>query len=187
MSSPLPSPEQVLRSFERTAEDEEPQTQDVDSVDSQPPPQAFTPNAAPPSSRLPTYYSVEYPGYVQPQPSSLVYALRTLGGQKALKNAFSEGGRILELKLQPDNPFAHPVTGDVVNTNKLLVKVVTRRKKGNVPNPSTGPRVNTNELGGMSTDKGKGKEVQPEEGTYSAEIVGVIPKTIRFRSASYVC
>lgn len=146
------------------------------------PPHPAASSVALPASRLPTYYSVEYPGYVQSHPSSLAYALRTLGGQKALNDAFNEGGRILELKLQPDNPFAHPITGDVVNTNKLLVKV-TRRKKRDNENTDAGT-VNTHGIEGVTLDKGKGKEAQPEEEAYSAEVVGAIPKTIRFRSAS---
>ncbi|QRW02231.1 transcription factor tau subunit sfc1 [Ceratobasidium sp. AG-Ba] len=107
-----------------------------------------------------------------------------MGGQKALDRAFGEGGRILELKLQPDNPFAHPITGDVVATNKLLVKVVTRRKK-RILGQEAGPSIAPATTDGSSVDKGKGKEVEAgtqSAGTYTTEILGIIPKTIRFRS-----
>ncbi|KAG8723705.1 tau 95 subunit of transcription factor TFIIIC [Ceratobasidium sp. 395] len=134
------------------------------------------------------FYSVEYPGYVKSASSSIAHAIRTMGGQKALNHVFGESGRILELRLQPDNPFAHPVTGDVVATNKLLVKVTARRKKKTMENYLNETSLDPNRTGTETTGKGKGKDVgtdaQVEEpsGTYTAEIVGIIPKTVRFRS-----
>ncbi|KAG8711285.1 tau 95 subunit of transcription factor TFIIIC [Ceratobasidium sp. 423] len=139
-----------------------------------PPPQ-------PPRSKLPTYNSIEYPGYISPNPTSINRAIHTLGGQKAVSKAFTEGGKILELKLQPDNPFAHPVTGDVVGTNKLLVKVVVRRPKRDEPEPG-GDELTSADGAGPSGDKGKGKEQPEGEGTYTAEVVGLVPRTVRFRS-----
>lgn len=124
-----------------------------------------------PRTKLPTYNSIEYPGYISPNPTSIARAVHTLGGQKEIQKSFAEGGKILELRLQPDNPFAHPVTGDVVGTNKLLVKVVVRRNKQGD--------------GAAIGDKGKEKEQQEEGGTYTAEVVGLIPKTVRFRSKSH--
>ncbi|QRW16504.1 transcription factor tau subunit sfc1 [Rhizoctonia solani] len=124
------------------------------TTDSQTPTQ---PQAA--HTKLPTYHAIEYPGYISPNSSSINRAITTLGGQKSVQNAFADGGKILELRLQPDNPFAHPVTGDVVGTNTLLVKVVTRRKK-----------------------QGKEQVDGENQGTYTAEVMGIIPKTVRFRS-----
>ncbi|CAE6433972.1 unnamed protein product [Rhizoctonia solani] len=147
------------------------------TTDSQTPTQ---PQAA--HTKLPTYHAIEYPGYISPNSSSINRAITTLGGQKSVQNAFADGGKILELRLQPDNPFAHPVTGDVVGTNTLLVKVVTRRKKqvGGTNNP----RNNGSNVAGSSEEKGKGKEQVDGEnqGTYTAEVMGIIPKTVRFRS-----
>ncbi|CAE6426690.1 unnamed protein product [Rhizoctonia solani] len=134
-----------------------------------------------PRSKLPTYNSIEYPGYISPNPTSINRAITTLGGQKSISNAFTEGGRILELKLQPDNPFAHPVTGDVVGTNKLLVKVVVRRPKRGEQGLE-GDEVSDGDVAEPTGDKGKGKEQAEGGGTYTAEVVGLIPKTVRFRS-----
>ncbi|KAF8709297.1 RNA polymerase III transcription factor (TF)IIIC subunit, partial [Rhizoctonia solani] len=147
------------------------------TADSQTPNQ---PQAA--RTKLPIYHAIEYPGYISPNSTSINRAITTLGGQKCVQNAFSDGGRILELRLQPDNPFAHPVTGDVVGTNTLLVKVVTRRKKQVGGTNDLGNSGST--VAGSSEDKGKGKErVDGEsQGTYTAEVMGIIPKTVRFRS-----
>ncbi|KAG5654500.1 hypothetical protein H0H81_001141 [Sphagnurus paluster] len=107
------------------------------------------------------FYSVEYPGYVRS--TSVPLAISNLGGQNALDNAFkraaSKTETLIELKLRPGQPFAHPVPGDVVATNNILLKVVKRRRKR--------------------------LESEVDDGTmgdYTAEVVGVIPKTARFRS-----
>ena len=108
-------------------------------------------------------FSVEYPGYVRPV--SIPLAVDNLGGQSSLYNAFkrtaSKTDALLELRLRPDNPFAHPVPGDVVGTSNLLLKVVKRKRR----------RV-------------QGQEDVPV-GEYTAEAVGVISKTVRFRSGFF--
>ncbi|KAL1666102.1 RNA polymerase III transcription factor IIIC subunit-domain-containing protein [Schizophyllum commune] len=106
------------------------------------------------------FYSVEYPGYVQD--TSVPIAVRALGGAQALDTAFKRAiGKqesLVELRLQPDNPFAHPVAGEVVQTNNLLLRV-TKRK-----------RVRRN-----------GVPLAQPEWEYKAEIAGVVPRTVRFR------
>ena len=76
-------------------------------------------------------YSVEYPGYVKEE--SVPYAIRTLGGQSSLEAAFrrnaSKQDALLELNLRPDDPFSHPVPGDVVSTNNIVLKIVKRRRR----------------------------------------------------------
>lgn len=108
------------------------------------------------------FYSVEYPGYVQA--TSVPIAMKNLGGQASLDNAFkrtaSKTEALLELALRPGQPFAHAVPGDVVGTNNILLKVVKRKRKRRV-----GEEVNDGAIG-----------------EYTAEAVGVIPKTARFRS-----
>ena len=112
-----------------------------------------------------SFYSVEYPGYVQL--SSVPLAISNLGGQSKVDNAFKRSApksqhTLLELSLRPGNPFAHPIPGDVAGTNNLLLKV-TKRKRKQVD-------------GGPSTSTGE----------YTAEVVGVVSKTVRFRSDFYV-
>ncbi|HEV7738039.1 MAG TPA: hypothetical protein VGO47_11785 [Chlamydiales bacterium] len=107
------------------------------------------------------FYSVEYPGYLQSS-SSVSEAIRMLGGQKCLDNALGRGKKngerenVVDLSLRPDNPFSHPVSGDVISNSNLLLKVVKRKRK-------------------QPTHDGL-------VGEYTAEVVGSIPKTIRFRS-----
>ncbi|VDC06134.1 unnamed protein product [Peniophora sp. CBMAI 1063] len=116
-----------------------------------------------PEHPLPTsiLYSIEYPGYVRPQ--SVPYALQTLGGQSSVNTAFRAGASkqesLLELNLRPENPFSHPIPGDVVNTNNIVLKVVKRKRR----------RVNA---------AGKEENI----GEYTTEAVGTVPKTVRFRS-----
>ncbi|KIO32752.1 hypothetical protein M407DRAFT_66276 [Tulasnella calospora MUT 4182] len=106
------------------------------------------------SRRLPqtSFYSIEYPGYVSETPEALASALKTLGGQAAVDKVFKQPrSRILDLKLRPDDLFAHPIPGEAVNSLKILVKV-TRRKR------------------------------RKEEPVYTAELLGTIPRTVRFRA-----
>lgn len=108
-------------------------------------------------------YSIEYPGYVQS--TSVPEAVRTLGGHQALEKAFRKSSKpdaFLELRYRPDNPFAHPIAGEVVQTNSILLKVVKRRRK---------------RAEAASTD-----EQEPDPvGEYTVEPVGLIPGTARFR------
>ena len=108
-------------------------------------------------------YSVEYPGYVQP--TSVPEAVGTLGGQQALEKAFRKSTKpdaFLELRYRPDNPFAHPIAGEVVQTNSILLKVAKRKRK---------------RVAGTSTDEQDAGPI----GEYTVEPVGLIPGTARFR------
>lgn len=121
-----------------------------------------------PERQLPQipFYSVEYPGYVGP--SSVPTAVKNLGGQtsidKAFKRTASKTESLIELALRPGQPFAHPIPGDVVGTNNILLKVVKRRRKRR-----------------MDRDRDDGAM-----GEYTAEAIGIIPKTARFRSECWM-
>ncbi|KAJ6629184.1 RNA polymerase III transcription factor IIIC subunit-domain-containing protein [Mycena sp. CBHHK59/15] len=108
-----------------------------------------------------SFYSIEYPGYVRT--TSVPTAVQNLGGQAALDGAFKRSAAktepMLELRLRPGNPFAHPIPGNVVPTNNLVLKVVRRKRKNR-----------------METDDGA------LQGEYTAEVVGSTFKTVRFRS-----
>lgn len=116
-----------------------------------------------------TFYSVEYPGYVKP--TSVPQAIINLGGPLSLDTAFKRTAlkteTLVELNLRPGNPFAHPIPGDVVSTNNILLKVVKRKRR---------------KLGGRD-------DTEAILGDYTTEAVGVIPKTVRFRSEdnSWLC
>jgi len=132
---------------------------------SNPTPSPVTPA---PERRLPAthVYAVEYPGYVQP--TSIPLAVARLGGQQNVENAFKRASgkteSLLELHLRPGNPFAHPIPGDVVHTNNILLKVVKRKRK---------------RRDGEGVIEGGSNE---PVGEYTVEAVGIIPKTVRFRS-----
>ncbi|KAN0126608.1 RNA polymerase III transcription factor (TF)IIIC subunit domain containing protein [Russula decolorans] len=117
-----------------------------------------------PAHELPTthFYSIEYPGYVRPE--SVDKAVHTLGGQLSIDRAFRRSApredSPLELNLRPDNPFSHPLLGDLVPTNNMLLRVVKRKLKHPRPDDDGAQTV----------------------GEYTAVAVGVIPKTARFRS-----
>ncbi|KAF8484497.1 RNA polymerase III transcription factor IIIC subunit-domain-containing protein [Russula ochroleuca] len=121
-----------------------------------------------PTHELPTahIYSIEYPGYVRPE--SVSRAIHSLGGQSSIDRAFRRSApredSLFELNLRPDNPFSHPLLGDLVPTNNILLRVVKRKLKKRPP-PNDG-------------DDG----AETVEGEYTAVAVGVIPKTARFRS-----
>ncbi|CAJ0640028.1 3656_t:CDS:2 [Entrophospora sp. SA101] len=86
---------------------------------------------------LPTqqqFFSVEYPGYVK----NIDRVLKTLGGQKGLKKAINED--MMELWFRPDDPFSHPINGNVIPTSNLLLKVTRRKRRiadyQYIPNPN---------------------------------------------------
>ncbi|KAG9317214.1 RNA polymerase III transcription factor IIIC subunit-domain-containing protein [Chiua virens] len=103
-------------------------------------------------------YSIEYPGYVQQ--SSVPLAVRNLGGTSKLDSAFkrtaARNEALLELNLRYGNPYAHPIPGDIVGTNNILLKVTKRKRR----------RVDDDGI----------------IGEYTAEPLGVILKTARFRT-----
>jgi general transcription factor 3C polypeptide 5 (transcription factor C subunit 1) len=117
-----------------------------------------------PAHELPTthFYSIEYPGYVRPE--SVSKAVHSLGGQSSIDRAFRRSApredSLLELNLRPDNPFSHPLLGDLVPTSNILLRVVKRKLK-HPPDDDNGAQT---------------------VGEYTAVAVGVIPRTARFRS-----
>ncbi|KAJ1663353.1 tau 95 subunit of transcription factor TFIIIC [Coemansia sp. RSA 1813] len=108
-----------------------------------------------------TLVSVEYPGYV----NNIETAIKTLGGRERLARTVTEDvGMPVELRYRNKDPASHPINGNVVPTQNLLIKVKRRTRV---------PRRNN----GHSTD---GTAAAPAETT--AEVVGIIDKTVRFRT-----
>ncbi|PPQ95004.1 hypothetical protein CVT25_000241 [Psilocybe cyanescens] len=126
------------------------------------PPSVFTL----PGQPLPqvSFYSIEYPGYIGPH--STPTAIRNVGGQVRIDHAFKRTAQksdaLLELSLRPENPFAHPIPGDIVPANNLLLKVRRRKRKQSAASP-------LHSANGLV-------------GEYTAEVVGIVSKTVRFRS-----
>ncbi|KAJ1627878.1 hypothetical protein T492DRAFT_595314, partial [Pavlovales sp. CCMP2436] len=62
---------------------------------------------------------VEYPGFVR----DTERALETLGGLDAIALARHDDSTLLQLRLRPDDPYAHPIFGETVLTAALLLRV----------------------------------------------------------------
>ncbi|KAI8150225.1 RNA polymerase III transcription factor IIIC subunit-domain-containing protein [Fennellomyces sp. T-0311] len=93
---------------------------------------------------------VEYPGRVK----NVQRAIQTLGGEKKIANTLNKDIKTLELKYRPEDPFSHPISGDVISTAAVVLKITKRKKKS-----------------------------QPdEEATYKAEAIGTVPRSCRFRA-----
>ncbi|KAJ1821840.1 tau 95 subunit of transcription factor TFIIIC [Coemansia sp. RSA 2599] len=104
-----------------------------------------------------TVLSVEYPGYV----ANTENAIKSLGGREKLARDVSEDtGARLELRYRYNDPTSHPISGEIVPTQNILIKVRRRTKRAK----------------GAPKDKNAEKSVET-----SAEIVGIIEKTARFR------
>lgn len=127
--------------------------------------------------------SIEYPGFITPDPSSLQRALWTLGGPPRLETLLEhdptrpkEGNSaalpIVELNygrthedraVQEASRWRHPVLGQVVQADKVVLKVRKRRKV----------RVHKD-----------GTRERLEAGEYTMEMLGGVTETVRFRSES---
>jgi len=74
---------------------------------------------------------------------------------------------LMELRFRPDDPFCHPINGDVIPTSNLLLKVTRYKKK----------RQNNN----MNCENKEKSNVQED---VKFDILGIISKTCRFRGMS---
>ncbi|GAB5592501.1 tau 95 subunit of transcription factor TFIIIC [Umbelopsis nana] len=96
------------------------------------------------------FFNIEYPGRM----SNVDRAFENLGGVQLLQRRFRQENPEIELKFRPKDPFSHGISGNVVNTRNLLLKVTRQVKKSD---PSV------------------------QVGDYNAEIIGNVTKTCRFR------
>ncbi|KAJ3109327.1 tau 95 subunit of transcription factor TFIIIC [Phlyctochytrium bullatum] len=80
-----------------------------------------------PSAPLPnwTFHVIEYPGRILNTDA----AIKTMGGSRAIEQAFASDLGHIELRYRYNDPFSHPIFGDIVNTANLMLKVTRKRKK----------------------------------------------------------
>ncbi|KAF8978960.1 tau 95 subunit of transcription factor TFIIIC [Entomortierella lignicola] len=112
------------------------------------------------------FFSVEFPGYIK----NLDKALEALGGEQAITNASAP----LDLRFRVRDPFSIPVQGQHVSTGNFLLKATRRYKVKRQPGSqrSLPPyRAPTDD------DVPYEKNEKPE---YKFEVMGAIPKTVRF-------
>ncbi|KAJ6420407.1 hypothetical protein OIU84_027864 [Salix udensis] len=69
-------------------------------------------------------FAVYYPGY----PSSTSRAIQTLGGTESILKARSSQSNKLELYFRPEDPYSHPVSGELRSCHSMLLKI-SRKKK----------------------------------------------------------
>ncbi|TPX67606.1 hypothetical protein CcCBS67573_g07465 [Chytriomyces confervae] len=105
------------------------------------------------------FHVVEMPGRIigsDPQ-----NAIAAMNGMDAVAKAFSQDLVPLELSLRPNDPFAHPLLGEIIPTANLLLKVTRKRRK---------------------TGSGPNGEYLESDYKIETEIAGIIVKTGRFRA-----
>ena len=115
------------------------------------------------------FQSVEHPGTIGPSSASLAKALRTLGPPEDLDGVFNRSLPHLDLRLRPDDHWAHPIPGERSTTHRLLLKV-TRRRRRQQANAGDGGKDVTS---GPSSDR--------RGGVYKVDIPGSVKQTVRFR------
>ena len=128
-----------------------------------------------PSSTAPTktypkqsYASIEYPG-----PVSQAEAILKVVSQSDISECFNSTGttieqKTLEMRYKEGDLYANPVRGLRVPSQKLLLKVTKRRRRAR-------------DQGGV--EKGKERD-GAGEGVFTAEIMGPLTQTVRFRGTS---
>ncbi|KAH8926211.1 hypothetical protein BT69DRAFT_1317752 [Atractiella rhizophila] len=107
-----------------------------------------------------TFVSIEYPGVVTEQPESMERAIESLGGAAALSSAINSPSPSNQVELRlgsEDEIFRHPIPGDIVDSDNIVLKLTRRRRKKKV---------------GVDNE---------EEGVFSVECLGLSTKIIRFR------
>lgn len=72
-----------------------------------------------------TVFAVNYPGY----PISITRAVETLGGEDAISKARSSESNYLELRFRPEEPFAHPIFGELHGMSGLLLQLSRVQEK----------------------------------------------------------
>lgn len=104
------------------------------------------------------FLCIEYPGVVK-RPKR---AIKTLGGEKSLAQSLVQKQEV-NLWHRPEDPFSHPIQGELNETSKLLAKITRKIKR----NKLTGEVVET------SSD-------------WSVEIIGSVNHVVRFRGKFYI-
>ncbi|MCO5562688.1 hypothetical protein L7F22_016316 [Adiantum nelumboides] len=70
-------------------------------------------------------FAVNYPGY----PASIPRAVDTLGGKEAILKARSSETNYMELRFRPEDPYAHPVFGELHGFSGLLLELSVEEDK----------------------------------------------------------
>ncbi|KAG8764121.1 General transcription factor 3C polypeptide 5 [Serendipita sp. 397] len=119
------------------------------------------------------FYSIEFPGYVNP--GSVQKCVQRLGGLQNISDTFRRGLKI-DLPLKDNDPFAHPAAGQTVATQNLVLRIVKRRRKQQIERDG-----GDDQMQEEGSSRG-GNSTKQSEGVFTAEIVGISQKTMRFRS-----
>jgi general transcription factor 3C polypeptide 5 (transcription factor C subunit 1) len=115
------------------------------------------------------FQSVEHPGTIGSSSTSLAKALKTLGPPEDLDGVFNRTLPHLDLRLRPDDHWAHPISGERSTTHRLLLKVSRRRRRHEA------------DAGVVTNDVTSGSSANRQGGVYKVDIPGSIKQTVRFR------
>ncbi|KAK3846233.1 MAG: RNA polymerase III transcription factor IIIC subunit-domain-containing protein [Linnemannia gamsii] len=113
--------------------------------------------------------SIEFPGHVK----NINKVKEALGGEQAIRNVYV-GGAPLDLRYRIRDPFSIPIQGETVSSPNFLMKV-TRRYK--VQRPPGSKRTLPPYRAPTEGDIPYNEDEEPE---YKFEMVGRIPRTVRF-------
>jgi hypothetical protein len=72
----------------------------------------------------PRLFIVEYPGFVKNKDR----ALETLGGLEGIARQLQEDASLLPLRFRPEDPYSHTIHAERSKTNRVVVKLVRRRR-----------------------------------------------------------
>ncbi|KAF9135884.1 tau 95 subunit of transcription factor TFIIIC [Mortierella sp. 14UC] len=113
--------------------------------------------------------SIEFPGHIK----NINKVKEALGGEQAIRNVYV-GGAPLDLRYRIRDPFSIPIQGETISSPNFLVKA-TRRYK--VKRPPGSKRTLPPYRAPTKDDIPYNEDEEPE---YKIEMVGRIPRTVRF-------
>lgn len=141
-----------------------------------------------PVCRLPKvpFNSIEFPGPISQSRASLDKALESLGSQTAIDACFNRATRMLELKYNVHDYWSHPIVGERVPIQRLVLKVTRRRRKiRSSSNSSTDAQDGALARAGSQAREHLAMNNEDSrhaaEGIFKAEVTGVVKSTVRFR------
>ncbi|MED6207955.1 hypothetical protein PIB30_040380 [Stylosanthes scabra] len=130
-------------------------------------------------------FLVHYPGY----PSSVSRAVDTLGGIQGILKARSSEPSKLELHFRPEDPYSHPIFGELRPSNSFLLKISKTRDTHDAKHDNSMSQNRTEN--GMQKNQPESEQVANdnkiedrtsanEEGNLCADIVSHFPKAYCF-------
>lgn len=145
-----------------------------------PPVQSSGPRAPYRSIPRATFAAVEYPGSVS-HPSALLKVITQDNINECFNTPWAKESAVLEMSYRMDDKSSVPVRGLRAPSAKLLLRIKRRRRKRD---ESSDEEQEEAEVPGQGQGQGKGKGKEGDQGVFTADIVGAVTQTVRFRRES---